>query len=329
MNAKFLTALLTLCLVTPSAYLFADDDDAVDAHAFLSGPGLKQMSEDEYEDFRRKVNDGVEPDDFDFPRAPADTEESPEKKIVTVDDWKALNEKAKQGDAESLYVIGLCFAKGHKVPQDLSKASRFFLSAGQKGHAQAQLLCARCLELNHGVGPGEEQAARTIISQFYGFAALKGLTAANYHYAHYRKYSLAKKSDDPKSIASHFRLAAEKGHAAAQYELALCYREGAGVSKLRLLSHKLLRVSAEQGFAKAQYELGLCYASGNYRVPKNPVEAYAWIATAVSNGLSDDAWALANLKNQLTPPELESARKLAIEYTTKFKAPPKSANPLL
>ncbi len=306
-----------------------DDDDAIDPRSLPAGDGIKQMSEDEAEDIRRAFNNGREPDDFDFPHATPATDESPEKKIATLADWKALNAKANEGDAESLYLIGLCHAKGHNLPQDIAKASRFFLSAGKKNHTEAQFLCARALELGYGVGPGEEGAARTIIANYYCFAALRNHVRAHYHYAHYLKYTAPKtKSDNSKSIASHFRSAAEKGHPAAQYELALCYRNGEGVSKLRLLSHKLLRVSAEQGFGKAQYELGLCHAAGNYRVQKNLVEAYAWLATAVSNGVPDDTWALANLKNQLTAQDLETAKTLAADYSTRFRSKPASTNPL-
>ena len=47
---------------------------------------------------------------------------------------------------------------------------------------------------------------------------------------------------------------------------------------------KWYRKAAEQGFADAQYNLGVMYANGE-GVPKDFVEAYAWLNISASMGL--------------------------------------------
>ena len=56
--------------------------------------------------------------------------------------------------------------------------------------------------------------------------------------------------------------AAEKGHVAAQYNLALLYANGSGVEKNDPEAIKWFRKSAQAGFPQAQRNLGFCYQEG-------------------------------------------------------------------
>src|ERR1051325_10939203 len=55
---------------------------------------------------------------------------------------------------------------------------------------------------------------------------------------------------------------AERNRAEAQYCLAHCYANGAGVEKDEVEAVKWYRRAAEQDYASAQYALGDCYAKG-------------------------------------------------------------------
>jgi TPR repeat protein len=55
---------------------------------------------------------------------------------------------------------------------------------------------------------------------------------------------------------------AEQSHAEAQYDLCVCYADGAGVKVDKAKAAELHAQAAEQGLAKAQHALALCYASG-------------------------------------------------------------------
>lgn len=77
-----------------------------------------------------------------------------------------------------------------------------------------------------------------------------------------------------------FRRAAERGHAAAQAEIAAKF-EYATAYKEAL---EFYRKSAEQGNAAGQFGLGLTYAMGNPEVKQDLVEARKWIVLAANQG---------------------------------------------
>lgn len=79
------------------------------------------------------------------------------------------------------------------------------------------------------------------------------------------------------------RLAANQGHARAQYSLARAYRDGRGVAVDLPASVQWLRRAAEQGDADAQNELGLALVLGK-GVARDPTEAMRWWRTATDQG---------------------------------------------
>lgn len=61
------------------------------------------------------------------------------------------------------------------------------------------------------------------------------------------------------------------------------YDLGEGVPKNISEAVRLYRLAAEQGHAKAQYNLGVTYNTGE-GVPKNLVRAHLWANVAAANG---------------------------------------------
>ena len=57
------------------------------------------------------------------------------------------------------------------------------------------------------------------------------------------------------------RMAAEQGHAIAQFSLGICYHKGVGVRQNSSKAARF-RMAAEQGDAEAQYYLGGSYSMG-------------------------------------------------------------------
>lgn len=82
---------------------------------------------------------------------------------------------------------------------------------------------------------------------------------------------------------THFREAAEKGYAKAQYKLGRCYQYGHGVQVDLLEAIRLYREAAEQGNAEAQNELGLCYRKG-IGVQIDYIEALKWFKKSAIQG---------------------------------------------
>jgi TPR repeat protein len=48
-----------------------------------------------------------------------------------------LKKAADNGNAEAMYLLGICYARGKKVEQDFTAAAKWFHEASRKGHAAA------------------------------------------------------------------------------------------------------------------------------------------------------------------------------------------------
>ncbi|MDP7661678.1 MAG: tetratricopeptide repeat protein, partial [Nitrospinota bacterium] len=93
----------------------------------------------------------------------------------------------------------------------------------------------------------------------------------------------AARRGDYATALKEFRPLAEQGHAVAQYNLGVMYREGLGVPKDNKLAVKWFRKSAEQGDAYAQYNLGFMYEKG-LGVPKDFKLAVKWYRKSAEQG---------------------------------------------
>jgi len=76
---------------------------------------------------------------------------------------------------------------------------------------------------------------------------------------------------------------AEKGNAAAQYSLAVCYEAGLGVTVNNELAIDWYRKAADQGNVSAQYTLAWHYMDGD-GVPSDSTEAIRWYRKAAEQG---------------------------------------------
>lgn len=86
-------------------------------------------------------------------------------------------------------------------------------------------------------------------------------------------------ADYPAAYMSFF-IAANKGHAGAQYELGGCYFRGTGVKRDAAEALEWFGKAAEQGHGRAQYALGCYYQTGT-GVEKDVAEATKWFKEVV------------------------------------------------
>ncbi len=112
------------------------------------------------------------------------------------------------------------------------------------------------------------------------------------------------------------RSQAEKGHAAAQFDLGYKYAHGMGVPKDHKQAVAWYRKAAEQGYAKAQYNLGVKYANGE-GVPKDDVLAYMWINIASASGNENALKARGSLEEWMTRDQIAEAHRLSREWLKK------------
>jgi clan AA aspartic protease (TIGR02281 family) len=82
-----------------------------------------------------------------------------------------------------------------------------------------------------------------------------------------------------------WRPLADQGHAGAQNNVGLAFRDGKGVPQNYVEALKWFRLAADQGLAWGQDNLGLLYLNG-WGVPQNYVEALKWFRLAADQGLA-------------------------------------------
>ena len=87
------------------------------------------------------------------------------------------------------------------------------------------------------------------------------------------------------------------------------------------------RLAADQGYAAAQFNLGRAYAIGQ-GVPQDDVRAHVWLSlAALQPSANRERWATARdeLANTLSVEQLAETRRLVREWKTKFdgETPPR------
>lgn len=97
--------------------------------------------------------------------------------------------------------------------------------------------------------------------------------------------------EDKKKAVECYQKATEEGNVNAQYNLGLCYKNGAGIAKDEKKAVEWFRKAAEQGDADAQFILGDCYMNGK-GVAVDEKKAVEWYQKAAEQG---NAYAQNNL----------------------------------
>ena len=93
------------------------------------------------------------------------------------------------------------------------------------------------------------------------------------------------------SAIKHFRKAAEKGNAEAQFKLGNCLYQGLGAEQDQAEAVKWFRKAAEQGLAKAQFNLGNSFYQGA-GAELDYDEAFNWYRKAAEQGLAEAQYSL-------------------------------------
>ena len=104
---------------------------------------------------------------------------------------------------------------------------------------------------------------------------------------------------------------AKDGDAVSQYNLAVMYNKGVGVTQDDAEALKWYISAADQGHAMAQYNLGMLYYFGK-SVPQDYVAAYKWVyiaATYGDNSIAKDA--LNTITKKMTVEQMDEAEKIA------------------
>jgi uncharacterized protein len=108
-----------------------------------------------------------------------------------------------------------------------------------------------------------------------------------------------------------FKPLAEKGHAVAQYNIALMHKMGLGVPKSEKEARKWARLAAKQGHAEAQQLMGSLYYKRAGQESPDVLRAYIWLEASAAQGNAEAQKNLATLTKKLTPQQIAEAREKA------------------
>lgn len=95
---------------------------------------------------------------------------------LEVDNFALTTSLAKSGDAEAQNNLGLLYANGEGVAQDIKQAAEWYRKAAAQGHAEAQVKLGMMYDLGYGVAQDYKQALEWIRK-----AAVQGHAKAQYN----------------------------------------------------------------------------------------------------------------------------------------------------
>ena len=217
---------------------------------------------------------------------------------------------AEQGVATAQFSLGLMYANGEGVAQDLAEAVKWYRLAAEQGFARAQNNLGVMYDTGEGVLKNEAEAAR-----WFRLAAEQGVATAQYGLGVMYDTGEGVLKDEAEAVRW-YRLAAEQGFATAQSNLGVMYDNGRGVLKDEAEAVRWYRLAAEQGDAKAQFNLGfmyagLMYAAGEGVLKKDSVLAHMWSNIAGANGNARARKLRDILELDMTRAEVSRATELA------------------
>ena len=189
---------------------------------------------------------------------------------------------AEQGLAEAFYSLGVCYAHGQGVEQNMDEAVEFYRKGAEGGYGLAQFLLGKFYEY---VQKDDQQADKWFQQAIHWF-----------------------------------RENAE-GFSEAPFYLGMAYLEGCGVNIDQAEAVKWFRQAAEQGHPLAQYNLGIAYAEGN-GVDIDMQEAYTWFPRAAEQGHEHSQHIVADLEEQIARNSLAQCREAAEQGDTEARGWP-------
>ena len=195
-----------------------------------------------------------------------------------------IKQEAEAGDECAQNRLGVMYAKGQGVPQDDTQALNWFRQAAEQGHAEAQY------------------NLRSLNAYIYAAHAISSDASSDRRKV-FRRYRLGWESyvgrggmpQDDTQAAHWYRLAADQGHAEAQFNLGWMHDQGLGVTQDYTQAVEWYRKAAEQGHVEAQANLGARYSMGRMGLPQDDEQAAHWLRKAAEQGHAEAQYTLGRM----------------------------------
>ena len=188
-------------------------------------------------------------------------------------EWKV---SAEAGLADAQFDLGVLYAHGLGVRQDLGEAERLYQRSAEQGYPDAEFALGEMYSRGWSAGARDQaNAMRWLQLENNGDTSMP--TGDWDSIADYGQ------PKDQKQAAYWYRRAAEQGLAEAQYSLGRLYATGKGVPHDEEQATMWVRAAASQGFPAAEARLGARYAGGKGTAQDDRL-AYFWLTLAFLHG---------------------------------------------
>ena len=221
------------------------------------------------------------------------------------------NKAARQGYAQAQFNLGLFYENGWGV----LKAIKWYTKAAEQGMTRAQVNLATIYLSNTGELQNYLEAKKWLLK-----AAEKNDTNAMNNLGQIYAYGLGVEKNYAQA-EKWFKKAVALGSRSARNSLGAFYGRGLGFQpddRDKVLP--LIEASACQGYVPAQINLASFYTENDGEAPVDYKKAYAWNYVAFINGSEKSGNALNLLTQKMSSAELIDAKKLAAEYSQKYRS---------
>jgi len=215
-------------------------------------------------------------------------------------EWKTA---AEAGQAQAQFDLGVLYAQGLGVQRDLTVAERWYRKAAEQGNAEAEFALGQMYSRGWGVPRDEADALR-----WFQMANSPDSDGPATDWSVIEGYGV---QQDQKQAAYWYELAAQKGHAEAQYNLGRLYAEGkGGIPHDEEQAVRWVRAAASQGYPPALARMGIRYANGQ-GIAQDTKRAYFWLTLAYLRGDKSVEKLRAAQAAKLTPADVSASDQAA------------------
>ena len=215
--------------------------------------------------------------------------------------------KAEDGDVKAALLLAEMYLSGEDVPRDVPAAVKWYRTAAERGHIEAQYALGELYYL------GDEGVPQDVSSavKWYRTAAERGHIEAQYVLGELYLFGDEGVPRDVPVAVKWYRTAAERGHMEAQYSLGSVYEFGdEGVPQDLAEAARWYRSAAEQGEPTSQMWLAIAYHHGERGLPQDYTQAARWYRLAGAEELAKNVDALIESRSERSKTEATARARL-------------------
>lgn len=183
---------------------------------------------------------------------------------------------ASYGNADAAYNLGLAAAAGDGGEKDMAKAVSMLSAAAERGHAAAANELGYLYQNGKGI-PQDLDLAEKYLQQAADAGRGAAMNSLGYLYD--------KQRQQPAKAIPWYEKAAAQHVADAEFNLALAYEDGRGVTADQAKALEWYRRAAEDGDLDAQYNVALALFYGD-GLKQDKAEAAVWYGKSATQGLA-------------------------------------------